>query len=58
MIPVTPNTLALEEGREAQILRHLVFRDDIVGAFGLADDEFADLRRDVLARLSVFARYH
>jgi hypothetical protein len=40
---VAANTLALENSREAQVLSNLVLRDDIVRAFGLTNDEFADL---------------
>ena len=43
MVSVSPDTLSLEDLGEAQVLRHLVFGDDIVGTFGLAHDEFADL---------------
>lgn len=43
MISVSPDTLALEDSREAQILGHLILRDDIIRAFGLANDEFANL---------------
>lgn len=46
MIPMSPDTLPLEQGREAQIRRHLVFGNDFVGAFWLTDDEFADLSRN------------
>lgn len=44
MVSVSPDTLALEDGREAQILGHLILRDDIIRAFGLANDELADLK--------------
>lgn len=43
MVSVAANTLALEYSREAQVLRNLVLRDDIVCAFGLTNNEFADL---------------
>lgn len=43
MVSVSPDTLSLEDLGEAQVLRHLVFGDDVVGTFGLAHDEFADL---------------
>ena len=43
VIPMAANTLALENGREAQVFRNLILRDDVVCAFGLTDDEFADL---------------
>jgi len=44
MIPVSPNALSLEDFREAQVRRHLVFGNYFVGTFWLAHDEFADLR--------------
>jgi hypothetical protein len=44
MVSVSPNTLSLEDLREAQVLGHLVFRDDVVGTFGLAYDKLADLQ--------------
>lgn len=43
MVPVSPHTLSLEDSRKAQVLWHLILRDDIICAFGLADDEFTDL---------------
>jgi hypothetical protein len=43
MVSMSANTLALEDSREAQVLRNLVFRNDVVCAFGLANDEFTDL---------------
>ena len=43
VVSVAANTLALENSREAQVLSDLVLRDDIVRAFGLTNDEFADL---------------
>src|ERR1700712_3090562 len=42
MVSMSPDTLPLEDLREAQVLWHLVFGDDIVGTFWLAHDEFAD----------------
>lgn len=47
MVTVSPDTLPLEDLGEAQVLRHLVFGDDVVGAFGLAHDKFADLQFNV-----------
>lgn len=41
---MTPNTLALEDLREAKVGRHLVFRDDLIRAFRLTDDKFTDLK--------------
>ena len=43
MIPVSTNALSLEDSREAQVLRNLVFRNYVVCAFGLTNDEFTDL---------------
>ena len=43
MVSVATNALALEDSREAQVLRDLVLRDDVVCAFGLTNDEFTDL---------------
>ena len=43
MVSVSANTLALEDSREAQVLGYLVFRDDVVGALGLTNDELTDL---------------
>jgi hypothetical protein len=43
MISVSSDTLSLEDGREVQILRHLILRDDIIRAFRLSNDKFADL---------------
>lgn len=47
MVSVSSNTLALEDGGEAQILWHLIFRDNVIRAFGLTNDEFADLEAEV-----------
>jgi hypothetical protein len=44
MVSVSPNALSLEDFREAQVLGYLVFRDDVVGTFGLAHDKLADLQ--------------
>jgi hypothetical protein len=43
MISVSSDTLALEDGRQVQILRHLILRDDIIRAFRLSNNKFADL---------------
>jgi len=43
MVPVSADSLSLKNSREAQVLRHLILRDDIVRGFGLTNDEFADL---------------
>jgi hypothetical protein len=43
VVCMTSNTLASEHGREAQTFSNLVFRYQIVSAFRLANDEFADL---------------
>ena len=43
VVSMSANTLSLEDSREAQVLRHLVLRDDIVRAFRLTNDEFTDL---------------
>lgn len=44
MVSVAPDTLALEKRREAQVLRYLVFRNDIVSTLRLTDDKLADLQ--------------
>jgi hypothetical protein len=46
MVSVSANALALEDSREAQVLRYLILRDDIVRAFGLTNDEFTDLNEN------------
>jgi hypothetical protein len=43
MVSMPPDTLSIENCREAQVLRHLIFGDDVVGAFWLAHNKFADL---------------
>jgi hypothetical protein len=43
MISVSSDTLALEDGRKSQVLRHLILRDDIIRAFRFSNDKFADL---------------
>lgn len=43
VVCMTSNTLASEHGREAQTLRNLVLRNQIVSALRLANDELADL---------------
>lgn len=43
MVAVATHTLTTEKCREAKVLRHLVFRDDLVTALWFADNEFADL---------------
>jgi len=43
MIPVTPNTLAIEQSREAQTLGDLAFMNNLIASLWLADDESADL---------------
>jgi hypothetical protein len=43
MISVSSNALALKDGREAQVLRHLILRDDIIRTFRLSDDKLANL---------------
>jgi hypothetical protein len=40
---VTSDTLTPEHSREAETLRNLVLRDQVVAAFRLTDDELADL---------------
>ena len=47
MVTVSPDTLPFKNLGEAQVLRHLVFGDDVVGTFGLAHDKFADLKENV-----------
>lgn len=46
VVSVSANALALEDSREAQVLRYLILRDDIVRAFGLTNDEFTDLNEN------------
>ena len=43
MVSVAANALALEDSREAQVLRNLILRNDVVCALGLTNDEFTDL---------------
>lgn len=43
MVPVTADTLALEQVWEAQPRCHLVFGNEVVAVFGLVDDEFTNL---------------
>lgn len=43
VVAVSPNTLATENGGEAKTLGHFCFRNVLVAAFGLSDDEFTDL---------------
>ena len=52
MITMPSHALATEQRREAQVLRHLVLRDHVVPAFGLAYDEFADLSHHVSTQSS------
>lgn len=49
MVPVPPDALSPEQRREPQTRRDLAFVDELVSVFGLADDEFADLRANMLA---------
>lgn len=49
MVPVPPGALSPEQRREPQTRRDLAFVDELVSVFGLADDEFADLRANMLA---------
>lgn len=46
MVPVSSDTLALEDLGEAQVSRHLVLRDDIICAFRLTNDKFTNLRSE------------
>ena len=46
MVPVSSDTLALEDLGEAQASRHLVLRDNIICAFRLTNDKFANLRSE------------
>lgn len=43
VITMTAYTLTSEQGREAQTLRDLIFRDELICALGLSDHEFANL---------------
>lgn len=56
MVSVSSDALSLENGREAQVLWHLIFGDDIVSAFRLTDDELADLET-LLACAFAFGEY-
>jgi hypothetical protein len=53
MVSVAANTLSLEYGREAQVLRNLIFRNDIVRTFGLTDNKFTDLQTSVSIELAI-----
>jgi hypothetical protein len=43
MIPMPPDAVSLEHIRESQAARDLVFRNDVVSIFRLANDEFTNL---------------
>ena len=43
MVTVVPHALTPEHGWEAEGLRNLVLGNELIGAFGLANDELADL---------------
>lgn len=46
MVPVPSDTLALEDFGEAQVSRHLVLWNNIICAFRLTNDKFANLRSE------------
>lgn len=43
VVAMATHTFASEECREAQVLRYLVFRNDVVGTLWFAHNELADL---------------
>lgn len=43
MVSVTPDTLAVEHGRESVRFWYLALVDPFIGAFRLADEEFSGL---------------
>lgn len=50
MVPMPPDTLALEQLREAKTSRNLILMHEFITVFWFANDELTDLeRRDELA---------
>jgi hypothetical protein len=43
MVSMASNTLSLEQCREPETRRYLLFRDEVIGALGLVNDELGGL---------------